>query len=91
MHISPPSGILTQQGNTTMVKNLALTASIMMLVAISGQAFARTAGSNAPYWPEATDPSGRQVVHAFNAFDGPAIQTLEPDEHRYHGGPKTND
>jgi hypothetical protein len=91
MHISAPSGILTQQGNTTMMKKLALTASIVMLVAISGQALARTAAPNAQYWPEATASSDRQVVHAFNAFDDPAMQTFEPDEHRYHGGPKTND
>jgi hypothetical protein len=75
-----------------MTKNLALAGSIMMLVAISGQAFAGTAAPNAWYWPEATGPSDRQVVHAFNAFDpAMATQTVEPNAHRYHGGPKSND
>jgi hypothetical protein len=73
-------------------KNLALAASITILVAISGQAFARATGSNTRYWPEATGPSD-QVVHAFSAFDDPAMATqmVEPDAHRYHGGPKSND
>jgi hypothetical protein len=75
-----------------MTKNLALVASIMTLIAISGQAFADTAQKNAQNWSEATSSSDRQVVDAFNAFD-PAIaaQTAEPNAYRYHGGPKSND
>jgi hypothetical protein len=74
-------------------KNLALAASITMLVAISGQAFARAAGSNTRYWLEATGRSDQQQAgHAFNAFDPPmATQTVKPNAHRYHGGPKSND
>jgi hypothetical protein len=75
-----------------MTKNLTLAASIMMLVAISGQAFADTAAPNARYWPVATGASDRQVVQAFNAFDpATAAQTAEPNAYRYHGGPKSND
>ena len=75
-----------------MTKNLALVASIMMLAAISGQAFADTAAPTARYWPEATGPSDRQVVYAFSAFDpAMATQTAEPNAYRYHGGPKSND
>jgi hypothetical protein len=75
-----------------MTKNLALAASVMMLVAISGQAFAQTAAPNARYWPEATGPSDRQTASAFNAFDSmTATQTDEPNAYRYHGGPKYND
>jgi hypothetical protein len=86
------SGILTAQGKIVMMKNLALAASIMTLIAISGQAFADTAPKNAQNLPEATSSSDRQVVDAFNAFD-PAIatQTTEPNAYRYHGGPKSND
>jgi hypothetical protein len=74
-----------------MTKNLAFAASLTMLVAISGQALAGTAAPKARYRPKATAPSVRQVGHAFNAFD-PAIatQTVEPNAHRYHGGPKSN-
>jgi hypothetical protein len=75
-----------------MTKNLALVASMMTLIAISGQAFAETAPKNAQNWPEATSNSDRQVVDAFNAFDTAiARQTTEPNAYRYHGGPKSND
>jgi hypothetical protein len=90
MHISSPWGIMKQQGNRTMMKNLVLAASITMLVAISGQAFARTAATNERYWPEATGASDRQML---NAFDDSAMATQadEPNAHRYYGGPKSND
>jgi hypothetical protein len=94
MHIYWRSGITKQQGNRTMMKNLVLAASITMLVAISGQAFARTATPNERYGTEAaTVPSDRQPVNGFNAFEDPAMPTHmdEPNAYRYHGGPKSND
>jgi hypothetical protein len=73
-----------------MTKNLALAASVVMLVAISGQASAQTVAAR--YWSEATGPSDRQATYAFNAFDSMmATQPNEPDAYRYHGGPKYND
>jgi hypothetical protein len=85
-------GIVKQEGKRNMMKNLALAASITMLVVISGEAFAATA-PNARYWSETTGPSDRQqTADAFNAFDmALATQTDESDAHRYHGGPKSND
>jgi hypothetical protein len=82
---------MKQQGNRTMIKNLALGASITMLVAISGQAFA--AVPNAQYRSEATAASDRQqAAYAFNTFDwAMAPQTAENNAHRYEGGPKYND
>ena len=76
-----------------MVKNLTLAASIIALVAISGQAFARTTGSNTQYRPEVANSLDQQVVPAYGAFDDPwmATQIAEPYAHRYHGGPKYND
>ena len=78
--------------------NLALTASIAMLVAISGFASARAAGSYTRDWPAATGRSDRQLRHAFNAFypanasyPAMATETVESNAHRYHGGPKSND
>src|SRR5258707_10123965 len=68
MCISRQSGILTRKGNRAMTKNLALAASIMMLVAISGQAFADTAARGRAIGPEATGPSDRQVVYPFQCF-----------------------
>jgi hypothetical protein len=73
-----------------MTKNLALAASITMLVAISGLASARAAESYTRDWPAASGRSGQQLQHAFNA-SYPATQTVETNAHRYHGGPKSND
>jgi hypothetical protein len=78
-----------------MTKNLALAASITMLVAISGPAFARTAATNELYGPGPSDR--QQAAYAFDAFAYDAFdqamttQTAEPDAYRYHGGPKYND
>jgi hypothetical protein len=58
-------------------KNLALAASITMLVAISGLASARAAGSYTRDWPEATGSSDQQVRHAFNAVYPPMATQLE--------------
>ena len=84
-----------------MIRNLALTASIVAMVAISGQAFARATGSNTRYLPEAATSSDQQVVPTYNAYDAyaydafdnqaTAAQMVEPDAYRYHGGPKYND
>jgi hypothetical protein len=73
-----------------MTKNLALAASIAMLVAMSGQALAATAAPNESHWSKA---AGRaRAVHAFNAFDtAMPTQTTASITHRYEGGPKSND
>jgi hypothetical protein len=73
-----------------MTKNLAFTASITILVAISGLASAGAAESYTRDWPAATGRSDQQQRHAFNA-SYPATQTVETHAHRYHGGPKSND
>jgi hypothetical protein len=64
-----------------MTKNLALAASMVMLMTISGQAFAETATL-----------SDQQAVYAFNAFDRAAAAEADAaNTYRYHGGPKYND
>ena len=63
-----------------MTINLALAASMVMLMTISGQAFAETAA-----------PSERQAVYAFNADRAAATETDATNAYRYHGGPKYND
>jgi hypothetical protein len=79
--IRPVTRGATAQGTRTMTKNLALAASMAMLMTISGQAFAKTAV-----------PSDQQAAYAFNAFDRvAATEAAAPDAHRYHGGPKYND
>jgi hypothetical protein len=63
-----------------MTNKLALAASMMMLMTISGQAFAETAA-----------PSDQQVVHAATAFDHiVAADTDVATAYHYHGGPKYN-
>jgi hypothetical protein len=78
---------MTQQGNRAMTrKNLILAASITMLIAVSGIASARAAGSSyTRNWTVTTGRSDQQVRRAFTT------ETVEPNAHRYHGGPKSND
>jgi hypothetical protein len=62
-----------------MTKNLALAASLLMLMTISGQAFAETT-------------SDQQAIYASNAFERvAATDTDASSAYRYHGGPKYND
>jgi hypothetical protein len=56
-----------------------------MLVAVSGLASAHAAGSYTRNWTVTTGRSDQQVRRAFTT------QTIEPNAHRYHGGPKSND
>jgi hypothetical protein len=73
-------------------KNLALAASITMLVAISGLASARAAGSDSRDWSATTGRSDQQMRRAFNtSYPTIATQTVGANAHRYHGGPKSND
>ncbi len=75
-----------------MINNLVLAASMTMLITLSGQALAGTATPNARYRPEATARSDRQMVPAFNVSGSAmARQTVQPNAHRYLGGPKYND
>ena len=72
-----------------MTKNIALTASIAMLMTISGQALA---APNAWYGPQATSPSAWQTAYAGNAFNRTAATEIpHADAFHYHGGPKFND
>jgi hypothetical protein len=64
-----------------MTNKFALAASMVMLMTISGQALAETAG-----------PADRQAVYAATAFDQTvATNTDAATAYRYHGGPKYND
>jgi hypothetical protein len=69
-----------------MMKTMTLAASMMMLVAISGQAFAGTATPAA--WRHSQTSTNTQAMRAFNAV---APATVDANTHRYHGGPKGND
>jgi hypothetical protein len=75
-------------------KNLALAASLIALVAISGPAFAGTTRANT--WPETASPwDGQwdaQSARAFRASHASMqTETAVINTHPYHGGPKYND
>lgn len=61
------------------MKKLALAASMLMLMTISGQAFAETAA-----------PSDQQAV-SDSAFDRAIATDTAATAYQYHGGPKYND
>jgi hypothetical protein len=64
-----------------MTNTLALAASMVVLMTISGQAFAETAA-----------PSDQQTVRVATAFDhAAATNTDAANAYQYHGGPKYND
>jgi hypothetical protein len=73
-----------------MTKILPLAASMMMLVAVSGQAFARTSAPNT--WHQHQHQHQVTDLSAYGAFDQmPPIQASTFNTHRYEGGPKSND
>ena len=73
-------------------KNLVIAVSITMLVAISGRASARAAGSYTRDRPVATGRSDQRLRHAFNtSYPAMATQMVDNNKYRYHGGPKSND
>ena len=67
-----------------MMKTITLAASMMVLVAISGQASAGTAAADMWHCAHAS-------AHPMRAYDAVAPATAQPNAHRYHGGPKVND
>ena len=68
------------------MKTMMLAASMMVLVAISGQASAGTATAEA--WHRAHASASPTAMRAYDAM---APAPAEPNAHRYHGGPKVND
>lgn len=74
-----------------MTKTLPLAASMLLLAAVSGQAFARTA-PHPQHWHQAVSRSDQLPMNAFDAFaPAMATQSAGPNAHRYQGGPKSND
>ena len=69
-----------------MMKTVTLAASVIALVAISGQAFAGT--TTAAAWRHSQASTNPQAMRAFNAV---APATVDANTHHYHGGPKVND
>ena len=72
-----------------MTKRITLTALIVLLDAISGQAFAH---SNVSPKEPTKVVSHQKASDAFNVFDWTMTRrAAEPDNYRYRGGPKSND
>ena len=72
-----------------MVRQIILAASTVVLVAISGQAFAYSVVAPKPAHQVTFE---EQVPRAFDAFDRTSARLAgEPGTYHYHGGPKSND
>ena len=65
-----------------MTKKLALTASVIMLVAISDATAAEKAST-----ASRAAPASENALKRLNSFD--SSPSAEPNAHRYHGGPKS--
>ena len=71
-----------------MTRKMALTVSVIMLIAISG---ASAAGPTRVPHRSAELASG-QAEHSFNLLDSATSPlAAQPNPYRYHGGPKSND
>ena len=75
-----------------MKKTLALASPLVVLLMISGPAFAATNNSDALFGTDTISSSGQQAVDVSN----PIVSSVTTDTdltnaHRYRGGPKSND
>ncbi len=72
-------------------KSLALAASMLALVAMSGQAFAATPAAQQRLAIHEAQHFNAEVMQPQNAFDAPmSSQAIDHAEHRYEGGPKSD-
>ena len=73
-------------------RRFVLATSVMMFVAISGQAYAGTTISDKRYWPSEVGPAKNAVQRPENAVaSAETPQGIEPADQSYQGGPKGND
>jgi len=74
-------------------KRLVLAASMMVFIAMAGQAYAGTTISDTRYWPSEASSAAHSAVrspeNAFASTETP--QGIEATGPSYHGGPKVND
>jgi hypothetical protein len=88
---------MVQQWSRTMIaKRFAAALPAVVFIAMSSQAYAGTTISDKRYWPDEVGPSSQYTVQPSDSDFGWAMpsaspQAIEPDEQRYHGGPKSND
>jgi hypothetical protein len=73
-------------------KRFLLATSMMVLAAMSGQAYAGTTISDTRYWPSEASSAARKAVHRpENAFDrAERARGIHAPERSYHGGPKSD-
>jgi hypothetical protein len=77
-------------------KRFAAALPAIVFIAMSGQAYAGATISDKRYWPDEVGPSSQYTVQPSDSDFGWAMpsaspQAIEPDEQRYHGGPKSSD
>jgi hypothetical protein len=85
--------LTTQQRSKTMnKKHLVLATSMMVLVAMSGQAYAGTTISDTRYWPSEATSAEQSPVQRANAFASVTTPpTNQAPDWSYQGGPKASD
>ena len=72
-------------------KRFVLATSMMVFVAISGQAYAGTTISDKRYWPSEVGPAQNAVQRPENAYDSAETpRRIEAAGETYRGGPKGN-
>ena len=73
-------------------RRFVLATSVMMFLAISGQAYAGTTISDKRYWPSEVGPAQNAVQRPENAAaSAKTPQGIEAADQSYQGGPKGND
>jgi hypothetical protein len=73
-------------------KHLVLATSMMVLVAMSGQAYAGTTISDSRYWPSEASSAEQNPAQRANVFTSAATpQANQASDSSYQGGPKASD
>jgi hypothetical protein len=72
-------------------KHLILATSMMVLVAMSGQAYAGTTISDTRYWPSEASSAEQNPVQRANLFAVATPQATQDPDWSYQGGPKASD
>jgi hypothetical protein len=81
-----------QRSKAMNTKHFVLATSVMVLVAMSGQAYAGSTISDTRYWPSEASSAAQDTVqrpeNAFNTVETP--QANQAPERSYQGGPKVD-
>jgi hypothetical protein len=84
-------GVTQQRSKVMKTRRFVLATSMMVLVAISGQAYAGTTVSDKRYWPSEASSADQNPVERESAFASAGTSRADQvTERSYQGGPKVN-